>query len=453
MFSFIKFHKFILSLLYFSLISLILQSQIIIEGKITGLSNIDISVVAYNGDNILNIGEVKLNSKGEFSFKTKKKQPNGIYTLYAQNLFQLDFIYLGKAIELNTNAEKPASNAEFPSSKENVLYHEFYKSRNQYIALLSYIKQNTELENIPDSIIHRLIETASNNFVASTQTILKQTNNLQLKNIINAIAYPTPLIEQHDTSLYQKFKKLVFIQMLADTNNLNTTHLYNTPFLAYKFNLLYYDLLQNESNSTIKNISSNILISITNTEIKLYYIKFLTNYFKQTENIELLAWLSNTIQLEQQFSEQINKIQLSIKTIEKLQIGSIFPQHNFINIKSDSISISTIHSKHKIIIFWSSDCPHCTELLRTINKYYPELKKKGIEIVAISLDESKLHWAEFLMLTKYTWINLNDKTAYFDGLLEKYQITYTPKIYIIDNENRIIYKPKDKNQLLIWVNK
>ncbi|MGX9987445.1 peroxiredoxin family protein [Soonwooa purpurea] len=141
----------------------------------------------------------------------------------------------------------------------------------------------------------------------------------------------------------------------------------------------------------------------------------------------------------------------TIKSIDDVKIGSTFANADLYNTyNTKAKSIYDVKADHKVIVFWSSTCSHCTsELPRFIEKY-PTMKTKKIEIIGLSLDADLKSYAD--MASKFPWINASEAKGWYSDYAKKYNIHATPTYFILDSSNKIVAKPNHLNEVFDYFN-
>src|SRR5699024_8383014 len=66
------------------------------------------------------------------------------------------------------------------------------------------------------------------------------------------------------------------------------------------------------------------------------------------------------------------------------------------NNEAETIKLSEFEGKVVMLNFWGTWCPPCRDEMPFMEKLYPEYQEKGVEIVAINLDQSKLKIEQFI---------------------------------------------------------
>src|SRR5690625_5666922 len=66
------------------------------------------------------------------------------------------------------------------------------------------------------------------------------------------------------------------------------------------------------------------------------------------------------------------------------------------NNEAETIKLSEFEGKGVMLNFWGTWCPPCRDEMPFMEKIYPEYQEKGVEIVAVNLDQIKLKIEKFI---------------------------------------------------------
>ncbi len=112
-------------------------------------------------------------------------------------------------------------------------------------------------------------------------------------------------------------------------------------------------------------------------------------------------------------------------------------------------SLSEIPASFKVVVFAASWCSHCTEEIPKLGLYYPEWKKKGVEILLVSLDETTHDFVQFVGSLPFT--STTDLKKWEGQAVQDYHVFATPTMYLLDKELQIVLKPRSLEQLKAWI--
>jgi len=124
---------------------------------------------------------------------------------------------------------------------------------------------------------------------------------------------------------------------------------------------------------------------------------------------------------------------------EVIQEGDQAPnfQLKTVNMEQDTLSLGELEGKGVMLNFWGTWCPPCKEEMPYMQELYPEYKEKGVEIVAVSLDDSRLVIEDFLNEYGLTFPILHDKTYQVN---DTYGVGYLPATFFINEDGEVVNK-------------
>ncbi len=130
-----------------------------------------------------------------------------------------------------------------------------------------------------------------------------------------------------------------------------------------------------------------------------------------------------------------------------------FPTLELKSLEGQNISLSQIFSKNQytVIDLWATWCGPCKKELDALKTYYDEWKKQGVEVVAITIDDSQQINKVKPMIQQKGWkyTILSDVNK-----LSQNKLGYSaiPMTYIVNKSGDIVYShngytPGDENEL------
>ena len=276
-----------------------------------------------------------------------------------------------------------------------------------------------------------------------------------------------------DEALNREIKKLEAIENNAEENSFTAFYAKNSKYAsenpAYRLSSqAYADFLINsgellESSSLVRPVLINFLKNLSRENLIPEVDKLLDTLDLETPRGQtVLAELLNIFDIyglkaekERYYKKasaltcEINQnLKNSIKSIKNTEIGATFEDYTFkAHVKNTKAKkLSGIKANKKVVLFWSSTCPHCLSELPIILENYSLLKAKGIEVVAISLDSDQKSYED--KTNALPWINDSELKGWKSKAAEVYNVHGTPTYYILDKNNKIIEKPRNFSEFV-----
>jgi peroxiredoxin len=137
-------------------------------------------------------------------------------------------------------------------------------------------------------------------------------------------------------------------------------------------------------------------------------------------------------------------IRLRAQGIINLQVGKTPPNFEINKWDGGSLDLYETVKKNQytLLMFWASWCHKCEQEMPNIGPMYAKHGYKGFEVVGISLDQVQATWEKAIKDNGMTWPNVSQLQAWNSPVVADYKVTATPTYFLLDQEGKIVLKPK-----------
>lgn len=109
-------------------------------------------------------------------------------------------------------------------------------------------------------------------------------------------------------------------------------------------------------------------------------------------------------------------------------------------------------ARYKLLLFWSSGCEQCHQLINSLLKWHNEpASKEKLDIIAVNLDDSETEArkSKIAKVNLFGWKNLHAKEGVNSPVANDYAVLSTPVMFLIGSESNIIEStPGNLEQLI-----
>ena len=234
-----------------------------------------------------------------------------------------------------------------------------------------------------------------------------------------------------------------------DYTNLNSLSTFINPFFE-KNRTLYFDQVLGHNPDTIIYHLDRLLSQPINEQIRKVLISTATYHYETSKFMgedEVFVWLVNQFYVNG-YADWISKNDLG-KIREKAEglatelIGQPAPDFAFDAQNNGRVKLSEVKSPITILYFWDSECGHCRKETPRLKEFYDEYKDKGVEVVAITLQNEFTGWEKYIEEYDLDWINGFESDFDRPNFLWYYYIPTTPKKLVLGPDKTIIAKNLD----------
>jgi peroxiredoxin len=120
-------------------------------------------------------------------------------------------------------------------------------------------------------------------------------------------------------------------------------------------------------------------------------------------------------------------------------VGYMMPAFSFRDLEDTTISYTpqSFRGKFVLLDFWATWCAPCVEEIRFIDSAYQRFRGAGLEVLSVSLDESRAHVQAFRRgRSPMPWKNAHVAKGLQPETIAAYDVTF-PKPILLDPSGKI----------------
>lgn len=447
-----------------------------IKAKIKGLSNDTIILGHYLNKSMYPDDTIALDQSGAGTFKGKKELPGGMYIVYLPNasFFEI-LIDKDQKFSFEIDTVNFVTSMKITGSDDNAVFYEFQnfmKSLKDQAESLQKKMDQTSDEKEKEKVREEMRKIGDQR-IEYIKKVKAEHPDLFVSAFLNAtldIEVPDApvMADGKKDSLWQYF---YFRDHYFDNFNISDPRLLRTP--------LYEDKIMNFLTKVIPQIPVadsinpfvDMLIEKTRNDSDLYRYMLITlfNHYAKSNimgmdgvyvHIADKYYIKDSWWSDKKF---IDELKDRVEKAKPLLIGKVAPDMQLIHVPGDhfisaqndtalkrfphvgtQFNMHNIKSKYVVLVFWEADCGHCKTAIPKLYEIYENSLKKRNDVTILSVstlfgEEGKIKWVDFVNKNKlYDWTNAWNPYSYQYKIT--YDISYTPQIFILDKDKKIVAK-------------
>ena len=443
--------KVLFSAFLFSFLSGFTQNSL--DGTIHKLGKSRVYLLSIYGERNKLADSTLTDSLGRFHFSLPAKTIPGLYRVSWSKTGFVNLILNGEDVRFETDATAADDSLRILSSRENEILHSFMVLARTNQARLELLMPVVDFYPVKDLFYKSVItefETIQKVQLSRLDSLIlhyPDAFSVRMEKVMQAPFIPGSLL----TGARMEFLK----QHYWDKVDFSDTALLRSnvfPDKVISYLAIYQNNRFNQKQLEAEFIKA-VTIALGAASVSPTVYKFMLDYlvggFDKYHFDDVITYIADNFQDPFSCEDAARKsaLQKKLDNFKKLSIGKIAPDIQVPDIKGNMVSLLSVHTEYVLLVFWSSECPHCTAMMPKLKSFYDKQKIKKLEIMAVSLDTSKTNWTSFVKKEKLNWINVSELKGYFGRAEDEYNIYATPTMYLLDREKKIISKPITWNEL------
>lgn len=262
----------------------------------------------------------------------------------------------------------------------------------------------------------------------------------------------TVVLNSNTQNLQDEFmKSLECIQIKMDSIKLE----YNQRYQLQNITKQFEDSINNEYEIINKMNSEALVLFISNHPQDFFSLYLLETLIDNVPDNPNLLDLYNKLSIEIRHSWLGETVSSKLDKIKKTSLGSDAPDFSLTDLNGKRFKLSDFKGKYVLLLFWSSDCPHCIDEIANLKEIYNEFGGDKFTIIAIAQDNisRRKDWLNFVKTNNLKWINAFDERI--DGkkkIAMLYNVKYIPSNFILNPKGEIIKKDISGDTLIKIMN-
>jgi peroxiredoxin len=113
------------------------------------------------------------------------------------------------------------------------------------------------------------------------------------------------------------------------------------------------------------------------------------------------------------------------------------PDFRLKDLRGNTFTLSALKGKVVLLNFWATWCPPCVAEMPELNKLHKKLGPRGLQIVAVSTDNSITYPRDFVSKNAIDFTVLYDESR---AVTRSYKVFSMPTTFLIDKHGTIVEK-------------
>lgn len=437
-------------LVLFLTVSVSAQSSF--DGTIRELRGNTVYLMSIYGEKVTLIDSANTDQDGRFRFRLEGRLP-GVYRVKWSKDGYVDLIWNREPVQFVTNARNPADSLIILASVENQIFSDFSHLDRVNQERLQLLVPILDRYPVKDAFYRSAtremdrIQLEQIKFVDSLSRLYPKSFAVRMAKIYQSPYLPSTMsMDERMTYLRQHyFDKVDF----SDTALLRS--------MVFPNKAISYLGLYSNSRLTQKQLEAEFIKAVTimfgaasvSPELYKFLLDYMVGGFDKFHFDEVITYIADNFQDPFSCEDQQRKsaLQKKLETFKKIAIGKTAPDLEIQDIAGKTVSLLSLKPEYTLLVFWSTQCSHCTAMMPRLKEIYDNQNPKRFEVMAVAVDTSRSEWAGFIKENKLRWINVSDLKGFSGKAADDYNIYATPTMFFLDREKKILAKPVSMREL------
>lgn len=433
-----------------------------ITGQIKGLKDTTCVLAHYFGaTQYIPKDTARVDAAGNLVFEGKKSLPQGLFIVVTPKNRYIEFLITDdQQFSFETDTAALIKAMKVTGSKENELFYAYQQELGKLSeeAQALNLERKTRTDAVSAAMFNKKMSDLQKQANDYRGQFLKDNAGTFAVKLLKASAEPevptAPKAANGRPDSIWVFN--YFKDHFWDDFDFADERFVRTPLLQRKIERYIKELTVQTSDSLIKEADFlvNKAIAGKNSEVKYYTIYYITSQYEQPKVmgtdgvfVHMFEKYYKTGIMTVSDSSTLKSIGERVATLKPNLVGKVLVAPVVSDSLRRPINFQNIKADYTVVFFYSPTCGHCRESAPKLKKFVDDYKGKGVEVVAIAIDQSPEEWKKFVKEFKLgNAINGYDFSQRVD-YRHQYDVWTTPTVYMLDRNKKIIARKLPPEQL------
>jgi thiol-disulfide isomerase/thioredoxin len=452
--------------------------------KVAGLQDTIVHLVKYSGKGMY-YADTTNSVNGVVKFDGKKHK-TGVYALFLPGQKYFDFIHDNEVVDISVASQKDlVGSLSVKKSKSNIAFYDYIhlmtQKRKEATKLNAELAAATgdEKQAIQDKLtnINTEITTYQKQLVADHKgKFLADLISMSID-----VALPEPPRDENGVITDSTYVYQFYVNHYWDKVNLKNEDIIRTPLFHKKLEAYLSKNVLIQNPDTISLYADKLIDKVDTAGFLFQYI--VAHVTSTAEQSEMMGMENVFVHMADKYycpkptkahwmtQESLDKLCKRVDEIRPTIIGAYAPRLCLPDsTEKNWIDLYKVDAKYKIVYFWEPTCGHCKKATPKLQDLYAnKFKERGVEVYAVgkAMGEEFEKWKDFIVDNELTFINVGLTKSVYEEAQENayniiknnnttleslnysktYDISSTPRIFVLDENNKILYKRLSISQL------
>ena len=432
------------------------KTQVHFSIILNNYSDSSVLLTSYYGNKIKLVDTATMHA-GVFNF-SKTNYPGGMYMLASPSKNKLiEFIINNESgFTLQTDTTSPGQVA-VNGSIENKLFFKHLQLRNDtYRQAMKIIDMQANEDTQPYQIeeAEAKLDSLKKVLEQEEKGIISTYPDLFITEILKANKEIKIPLSIADDSL-QSY--LYYKEHFWDNLQLSDERLLRTPIIDQKLQTYFDRVIFLDPDSTIAAIDKVVSLARPSDEVVSYLLWY---FIAKYQNPQYMGFDAVFVHLVDQYflKEEVRNTTPSIleklkersDNLKPLLIGASAPDLLLMDTNDRFVSFRNLDADYILLLFWDFNCDVCENEIAELQKLLDTINYK-ISIYAVNTNSDLARWEKEIRARNMNWINVNGTHSITSDFHELYDISGTPRMFLLDHEKKIIAKHFKVAQLILII--